>query len=404
MRIALVSQSYPPENPGGGIGTQTYLKARGLSSLGHEVHVIAHSIDTDQHELYDNDGGVYVTRIPGFDSLLPITAEPVRWLTYSVRVAEEIARLHACAPLDIIDFPEWGGEGYIYLLNRTAWNHIPVVTHLQGPLAMFAEKIGWPERDSAFFRIGTEMEGTCLRLSDAVFSSSRCSADWCAEVYGLSREKIPVIHAGVDLELFRPLDLPKDTRPTIIFVGKIERNKGVLVLMDAACELATEFPGLRLRLAGSGSPSVLEEIKAKASACHQDDLLEFLGYVPRELLPAELSPAHVFAAPSIYEGGPGFVYLEAMACGLPVIACEGSGASEVVTDGKTGLLVAPGNPESLKIALRKLLGDPQERERMGRRARAYVEAEADTRVCVKKIERFYESVVSSASRARSPQK
>ena len=89
-------------------------------------------------------------------------------------------------------------------------------------------------------------------------------------------------------------------------------------------------------------------------------------------LPEHLSRAHVFAAPSLYEGGPGFVYLEAMACGLPVIACAGSGAAEVVFPGENGLLVPPGDVDALADALRQLLGDAIGRAEMGERARRYV--------------------------------
>jgi glycosyltransferase involved in cell wall biosynthesis len=122
-------------------------------------------------------------------------------------------------------------------------------------------------------------------------------------------------------------------------------------------------------------------------------LLEFTGFVAREELPRHLCTADVFAAPSCYEGGPGFVYLEAMACGLPVIACAGSGAAEVITAGVTGLLVAPHDPGQVAGALRTILADDELRRAMGRRAREYVEQEADSRDCVRRLEAFYASVV-----------
>ena len=77
-------------------------------------------------------------RIQGFDDELPIATDAVRWLTYSVRVAAELAALHSQAALDLVEFPEWGCEGYVHLLNRTEWNRIPTVIHLHGPIVMFA--------------------------------------------------------------------------------------------------------------------------------------------------------------------------------------------------------------------------------------------------------------------------
>ncbi|HXI71489.1 MAG TPA: glycosyltransferase family 4 protein [Verrucomicrobiae bacterium] len=399
MRIALVSQEYPPETAKGGIGTQTFLKAHGLAALGHEVHVI--SRNTKDKSSSRTDHGVQVTRVPGFEGRMQIFTEAADWLTYSGEVAVAVAALHAKSPFDVVDFPEWGAEGYVHLLNRTEWNRIPTVIHLHGPLVMFAHTMDWPELDSEFYRTGTMMEGTCVRLADAVFSSSQCSADWCAKHYEVNRQAIPVIHTGVDTELFSPRDVPRAARPTIIFAGKLARNKGVHLLADAAVRLANEFPGLQLRLLGRGEPKILDELKNLVQSANVPDLLDAPGFVDRAELPAHFSRAHVFAAPSEYEGGPGFVYLEAMACGLPVIACAGSGAAEVVRQNVNGLLVPPQNVEALTAALRLLLKDEASREKMGGFARRFVLAEADSRACIQKLEAFYAAVANRVKQNQS---
>ncbi len=367
MRIALVSQEYPPETAKGGIGSQTFLKAHGLAALGHEVHVISRSPTPARTE--SHGGGVQVTRIPGFESRMAVYTEAADWLSYSAEVAAAVAALHEKTPLDLVDFPEWGAEGYVHLLNRSQWNRIPTLIHLHGPLVMFAHTMGWPEMDSEFYRTGTAMEGTCLRLADAVISSSKCSADWCARHYGVKRDHIPVLHTGVDTQLFAPRSTPKARRPTIIFAGKLARNKGVELLVEAACRLGGEFPELHLRLLGRGEPKMVEELKRAAQNSGYPGLLDLPGFVNRNQLPEEFSRAHVFAAPSQYEGGPGFVYLEAMACGLPVIACEGSGVAEIVRHGENGLLVPPHDVEALTAALRSLLRNAEQRQAMGEFAR-----------------------------------
>ncbi|MDB5171476.1 MAG: glycosyltransferase family 1 protein [Phycisphaerales bacterium] len=392
MRLCLVSQEYPPETARGGIGSQTYLKAHHLAALGHRVHVVSRG-SNDGVRTYQ-DGSVHVTRVPGFEQHLPIYTTEVDWLTYSTQVAAAVAAIHQEHRLDLVDFPEWACEGYVHLLNQTEWNYVPTVIHLHGPLVMFGHAIGWPEIDSEFFRVGTAMEATCLRLADRVFSSSRCSAQWCSDHYGLNAAEIPILNTGVDVELFRPLDVPRDSRPTIVFVGNLSENKGVDMLVDAACAIAPEFPGLKLKLIGMGKPAAREHLHRRVGSAGLPDLLEFTGFVRREELPDHLSRAHVFAAPSGYEGGPGFVYLEAMACGLPVIACSGSGASEVVIPEKTGLLVPPHDTGALAVALRRLLGDPHGCRALGDAARQYVKHEADSRTCVRQIESFYASVVA----------
>lgn len=391
MRIALVSQEYPPETAKGGIGSQTFLKAHGLMSRGHEVYVISRCLkgEPSKHEVL----GVPVIRVSGWEKRMALHTEVVDWLTYSGEVAAALAALHAATPVDLVDFPEWAAEGYVHLLNRTAWNRFPAVIQLHGPLVMFAHTMGWPEINSEFFRSGTAMEGTCLRLADAVYSSSRCSADWCAKHYSLERESIPIIHTGVDVNHFRARPVPKAERPTVIFVGKLTRNKGVPLLVEAACQLAREFPGLHLRLLGSGDPNLIEAWKLQARAAGFEKLLDFPGFIDRADLPEHLSSAHLFAAPSQYEGGPGLVYLESMACGLPVIACAGSGAAEVIRDGENGLLVAPQEVKSLTNALRSLLRDRTKAAAMGKQAREFVLKEANSQICLAKLEAFYSAVV-----------
>lgn len=395
MRIALVSQEYPPETAFGGIGTQNQAKARGLSALGHEVQVISHSTDGRQREA--TDGAVSILRIPGFDDRLPIATEEARWLTYSVQVAAAIAELHARTPFDLIEFADWGSEAFVHLLNQTDWNRIPTAIHLHGPIVMFANAIGWPDPKSSFYQSARMMEEFCMQRADAIFSSSRCSAQWCERYHGIDASRVPILHTGVDTEVFRPMDLPKAAQPTIVFVGKIERNKGVELLVDAAIELAREFADLRVELIGRGSAELQAQLIERAELAGFSELLHFVGYVGQARLPERLSRAHVFAAPSQYEGGPGFVYLEAMACGLPVIGCSGSGASEVIAPGETGFLVRPNNRPDLTDALRSLLGDAQLRQRMGDNARQYVTREANRETCLRRLEDFYLSVVAGRS-------
>jgi glycosyltransferase involved in cell wall biosynthesis len=391
MKIALVSQEYPPETAKGGLGTQAYLKAHGMADRGHEVHVISQLGQTDEVK-ERMDGAVRVMRIPGCYDRLNIQSPAVEWLTYSAEVAVALDRLHRERPLDLIEFPEWGGEGYIHLLNRSAQNRVPVVLHLHGPLVMFAHALKWPELDSDFYRIGTEMERTCFRLADAVFSSSRCSAHWCLEYYHQRADEIPVIHTGVDTELFAPRPVPKNERPTIVFLGRLVRNKGPLVLFDACCRLVSEFPDLQLHLIGNGEPAVIDELERKSRDF--PGLLRRAPSISREQLAEEFSRAHIFAAPSVYEGGPGFVYLEAMACGLPVIGCNGSGLDEIISPGENGLLVAPNDSDALAETLRSLLTNKTTRDEMGRRAREWVLRNARRDDCLDRSEAFYQSVVA----------
>ena len=91
MRIALVSQEYPPETAKGGIGSQTWIKAHGLAALGHDIHVISRAVNGPRRDY--QDGKVRVTRVPGAVDPAVIQTEVADWISYSTAVAEVIAAL-----------------------------------------------------------------------------------------------------------------------------------------------------------------------------------------------------------------------------------------------------------------------------------------------------------------------
>lgn len=386
LSVLLVSQEYPPATTSGGIGTQTSAKAAGLAALGHDVTVLSHSLDGDVHDAVLD--GVRVRRIPGPDALLPVHTDAARWAVWSALVAAEVARLTDERRVDLVEFAEWGAEGYVHLLGRTPWHPVPTVVQLHGPVVMVSGALGWPDPGSDFYRVARHMEETCLRLADRVYSSSETSLQWVREAYGLALPDAEVVHSGVDVTRFRP-GTPASV-PTVVSAGKLSPSKGTDVLVDACTRLVAHGVPLRLRLVGTGEPEFLRSLRERASAAGLD--LDLAGYVGHDRLPALLADAHVFAAPSRYEGGPGLVLLEAMACGLPVVACSGSGAAESVRP-DTGVLVPPGSPTALATALQALLTDEEHRGRLGRRARKHVVATAATPHCLDRIAALYREVV-----------
>ena len=174
MTICLVSQEYPPETGGGGIGTQTYLRARGLSARVHTVHVIAMSGD-DQDRTYD-DGGATVHRIGKVKLDLPGYEQSTFWLAYSQAVAAKLTQLERSVKFDIIQFAEYGGEGFFYQTDTWAYRNAKFVVQMHGPLAMFVEHWNWPEAGSVLDRVGCFMEKTSLQYADKLLASSRHTA------------------------------------------------------------------------------------------------------------------------------------------------------------------------------------------------------------------------------------
>ena len=289
MTIALVSAAYPPETANGGTSTQAHAKAHGLAELGHHVHVVSRS--TDGKRRTTQDGPVTVHRVPGADPRLTVATEIARWVTDSVEVAAGIERLHGEVALDIVDLAEWASEGFVHLLNRADWQSIPTVVQLHGPLAMLTETIGWPEPGSPLERVGRVMEGECLRLADAVYASSRLSAQWCAKAYGLPLDDVPVWHCGVDTARFHPEAAPRDPGPMVVFVGRLAPSKGIDDLLEAALALARRHPRLRLRLIGGGEPGYVQSLHERAGAAGHPALVETPGPVAtRSCLPSSPRP------------------------------------------------------------------------------------------------------------------
>ena len=262
---------------------------------------------------------------------------------------------------------------------------------------MLAHTIGWPEMNTAFYNIGFQMEAACIQLADAVYSSSSCSTEWVRSHYDRPEEDMPVIHLGIDTKTFFPQPVPKYDQPIILFVGKIVRNKGVEELIEAIGHLYKDFPGLKLKLFGKVDAKFGAYLKEKMEKLRISGMVEFAGFIDKEFLPAELSKGHVFAAPSYYEGGPGFVYLEAMACGLPVIGCSGSGIDEIIQHELTGMLVPPKNVNALADALRRVLEDSKFAKKLGMNARNYILKECDSDICLTKLEDYYYSVIKKCS-------
>jgi glycosyltransferase involved in cell wall biosynthesis len=378
MNICLVSQEYPPETARGGIGTQTWNKAKTLARLGHSVHVLSSAAGEGPDLRTEIEDGITVHRMAPLGQErgeeFPIYNSPTYWLGYTWSVLRHLNKLMCSRAFDVIDFAEYGAEGYAYQLDRTPWNWAPVVVQLHAPLAMLARHIGWPEQDSDFYRVGTFMEGISIKLADGLMACSTNLADFTASFYGVPRESIDVVHCGVDAEAFRPWSegAPASARPTVLFVGNIAANKGVETAFEAVLRLRSKFPAIRLKLLGKSDDGLQNDLLDRARAEGAASSVEFDGFVDRLQLPNFYRQADVLCLPSQHESL-GIVYLEAMACGCPVVATTAGGAPEAVVDGETGILVPPLDVSAVRAALDLVLSDASLRRRMGEAGRKRVE-------------------------------
>ena len=401
MRICLVSKEYPPETAHGGIGTQTWNKARALVTLGHDVLVVSSQTGnaTAPAEVVD-DVGVTVTRIPTPSAETTVYSQAVYDAAYSWNVLRHLGPRLERGELDVVDVAEYGAEGFAYQLNRTPWNWAAVVVQLHGPLAMFSERIGWPERDSDFARVVTFMEDLSIRRADALMACSANIADFTSGYHQVPRQEIDVVHCGVDAELFRPRRRDSSAPPRVLFVGNLAPNKGLETAFRAVRSLRDRYPKLRLRVLGRGDEALLDHLRRQ-----DPDAIEYAGFVQdRADVAAEYAQADVFCSPALHEVGVANVYLEAMACGCPVVAASTGGAPEAVTDGVEGFLVPPGTPDAAARAIDRLLADARLRSEMAANARRRVDDYFALGPYLDRVLAVYERALASSERQRAEQK
>jgi glycosyltransferase involved in cell wall biosynthesis len=175
-----------------------------------------------------------------------------------------------------------------------------------------------------------------------------------------------------------------------VFAGRLAPEKDVATLLRAARHVATVRPQFRLAIAGSGPCEA--ELKDLAAKLRVEGVVEFLGEV-RDM-PALLRRASLFVLPSITEGLP-LTVLEAMACGLPVVATSVGGTPEAVDDGVSGLLVPSGDAAALADALLRVHSNADEVRAMGLAGRRRVQALFDVRSMVLQYESTYRQVLES---------
>ena len=226
-----------------------------------------------------------------------------------------------------------------------------------------------------------EAEQAVMKKADAVVVTTKQERIDLERLYHVDGGNVRVIPAGVDLELFRPMNqaeakdiLGWNGQPTILYVGRIEPLKGVELVVRALARMETA-DGVRFVVAGGdpGFDGHLDELKRVAQSVGVEDKVAFVGSVEHAELPTYYNAADVFVLPSYYESF-GLAALEAMACGTPVVASGVGGLPSFIVSGESGYLVAKRQPDSFGERLDLLLGDENLRESMGRAGRSTAEA------------------------------
>jgi glycosyltransferase involved in cell wall biosynthesis len=196
-------------------------------------------------------------------------------------------------------------------------------------------------------------------------------------------DRIVTIANGIDADAFAHARLPRPVR-TVITVANLRPEKDHRSLLAAAEIVARTHPDLRFQIVGDGAER--HELERETARRGLQDRVTFLGH--REDVPALLSAADLFVLPSRTEAFPNGV-LEAMAAGLPVVACAVEGLLDLVDEGRTGLLVPPGDPVALGGAIQRFAADSTFAARAGAEGRARARSRYSFDVMVASFEALY---------------
>jgi glycosyltransferase involved in cell wall biosynthesis len=187
---------------------------------------------------------------------------------------------------------------------------------------------------------------------------------------GMDPALIEVIPNGMDLSALVPSHAPRYEEPTVVYLGRLKRYKGVDLILRAVARLRAQGLPVRFLVGGRGDHE--PALRALVGQLQIGEAVTFLGFVSEDRKKEMFQRSWVHALTSPKEGW-GIAVLEAAACGTCTAASDSPGLRDSVVDGVTGLLVPHGDVGALAGALGRVLGDPDLRDRLGRQARSFAE-------------------------------
>jgi glycosyltransferase involved in cell wall biosynthesis len=356
LKILVLTDYFPP-HVGGGVEKVVFEVSRRLVRMGVDVTVI--TLNTVTAKSFEILEGIKVYRCR------PISLTETAGVQLTVSPS---------LPLKIIEICKLEKPDIIHANNRFFFTTIcgamlkkimdkPLVTTLHlGPVLL-----GRRLFDFIINAYEKTVSKLIIQNSDEIVAVSSAVMKHALSL-GAPSSKVKVIPNGVDLEEFKPRrEFEKTEVKKIIFVGRLFPNKGIQYLVKAAPIVLAKHPYVEFIIVGRGPMEA--ELRNMVKRLNIEHAFKFLGIVPS--VPEVMNQCDIFVRPSLTEGMP-LTILEAMACGLPVIASKIPGSSEVVKDGETGILVEVGNVEKLSNAIIRLLEDENYAEKIRTRAYEFV--------------------------------
>ena len=403
LRIALLTYEFPPETRRGGIGTYAENLALALQALGDEVHVYAGTLRNFCWKEVVDSLEVRRTSLEGMERALAqvvrktMLFETMAQLENGIAMTRAVHREHRLNRYDIVESPDYGGEGLFLNLR----SDVKKVVRLHSALFYVGEA---PKKLKFDMRIARWMQRRSLVHADLITSPTRFLADLVKADLGEGRE-IFVVPYGINIARFdarfdpgfdihQHLGIDRDTK-VVFFAGRLEPRKGIDTLAQAIPRVIERYPRVLFAIAGLDyHPSVNSAlIRRELFKRGWEDKARFLGFVDDAILVNLLMRADVFVLPSNFENFP-YSLIEAMVAGSPIVSTRVGGIPEIIEDGKTGILVEKGDEEALAKGILQFLEDKDLASEFGRRARKSAEERFDHVAIGRTTKELYRSAVS----------
>jgi glycogen synthase len=379
LTVVLLCEDYPP-NLLGGIARFTQDKATALAKLGHKVYVIARSLI---HSTVDFEDGVWVHRITADHQSLSPEAEALKvpqshW-DQSKSFLNEIDRISTHRPIDVVEAPVWNIVGIAVLLSGRYKTITSLQTTLKLSLPSRPDLTKNPNLMTTFVEPIVGIEKYLIEHSHGVLAISQGIANEVESAYNtkISKDRLYVSYLGMpDWKVsIPPSDRSSSKNTEVLFVGRLEKRKGIDILLAVIPNLVAKYPEARFHIVGDdtiqlGKGPTLRKMFEHSHPSLCTSQVIFYGKVSEESLQEHYAECDIFVAPSRFESF-GLIYVEAMMFGKPVIGCDVGGIPEVVENGKTGILIPPGDSHSLEAALDTLINDSALRKRLGENGRVH---------------------------------
>jgi len=350
----MIAGEFPPKS--GGIGYYVYNLSKKLVERGHTVTVITRGSETrSAKEVID---GIEVHKVAFFPFY------PFHIWVHGIFVNAIFKSLQSDFTLIHLHTP----------LVPPIKSSLPVITTVHTPMKVDAKYHEIVDISSLAERVQSMalyplIESRLFSISKSITAVSSSVANELKE-YGLDPNKITVIGNGIDEKTFVPVHNHESPEKYVLYTGVLRARKGLFDLLDCARYVSKKHPEVRFFVCGTGPFSKKLEKEVYRRRLQKEVVL--LGHVTRRKLLWLYQNATAHVVPSHYEGLP-TVLLEAMSCGLPVVATEVGGNKEVISNDVNGFLVPPKSPRAMAEILLRLLSDDKLVERIGEAARKTIE-------------------------------